>query len=64
MHPDDLVRSPNDCRKLGDAERRGIGSQDRVRRADFIQLSKNLLLEVEIFRDGLDDEVSVFSCLG
>ena len=57
VHPDDLARPPGDHRELGDRQARGVGRQDRVRRADLVQLREDLGLELHALGHGLDDQL-------
>ena len=44
---------------LGHRQRRRVGGEDGVRVADLVQLGEHRLLEVQSFRDRLDDELDV-----
>ena len=44
---------------LGDAERGGVGGQDRVRADDAVERPEDRLLDLERLHDRLDDEVGV-----
>jgi hypothetical protein len=57
VHADDLARPPGDHRELGDRQARGVGRQDRVRRADLVQLGEDLGLELHALGHGLDDQL-------
>ena len=59
VHPDDLARPAGDHRELGDRQARGVGGQDRVRRADLVQLGEDLGLELHALGHGLDDQLGV-----
>ena len=50
-------------RQLGDAQRRGVRDEDRVRPDDLLERRVGLPLVVEVLDDRLDDEVAVLQAL-
>ena len=61
MHPDNLVRpvrfSGHDVYIQGG----GVGGEDNIRSAEFIQGFKNPFLDLDVFGGRFDDEFEVFS---
>ena len=60
---DHLIRTLDGSRQLGGGQSGGVGSEDRVRRADLIQLLQQVFLEIHALEDNFHNEVSVGSCL-
>ncbi len=57
VHAHALLRAVSHAGNFRHAERRGIGSEDSCRAADFIEERENLDLRFHFLRDGLDDEI-------
>jgi hypothetical protein len=54
VQADDAARVLRRDRELGDRQARGVGREDRVRRADRVELAEDLALEVEVLGHRLD----------
>ena len=59
VHADDPLGVRRRDGDLGDRQRGGVGGQHGVRRDDRVDLAEQLLLEVELLRNGLDHELAV-----
>ncbi len=59
VHADDAVRAVGGDGDLGDRQRRGVRDQDRLGRADPVQLSEDRLLEFQVLGHRLDGEIHV-----
>src|SRR5450759_276448 len=56
MHAEDAVVAPGSRGNLGDRQRRSVGSEQRVRRTDFIEFAEHLVLDLEVFEHRLDHD--------
>ena len=63
MQPREPIRPRRRRGKFGDAERRGVGHQNRVSADDGLERRVGLLLVLEVLHDRLDDEVARFQRL-
>src|SRR5207245_4639332 len=63
VEPEDLAGGRGRRGQGRDVARRGVGRQDRVGRADPVELRKGLVLELLVLRHGLDDEVAPLEVL-
>ncbi len=59
MGPHDLVLPVGRSRHGCDRQDGGVCGQDRLGLAELVELGEDLLLQVQVLRDGLDDEVGV-----
>ena len=58
MHADETFVASGAGRDFGDRERRRIGSEDRVRCADAIQLSEQPMLDCEVLEYRFDHDIA------
>ena len=59
VQADDAVVAARAAGDLGDRQRRGVGGEDRVLRADLVELAEQLALDGELLEHRLDDEIGV-----
>jgi hypothetical protein len=59
MQSDDIFRPFGDAADLVDVQCGCIGGKDRARLHDPVQVGEYFLLQVHVFKDGLNDEVTV-----
>ena len=59
MHADEAIRAAGSAGDLGDADRRRVAGEDRVRRADLVQLAEQVVLDGQALEHRLDHQVAV-----
>src|SRR5829696_4829183 len=59
MRTYDGLGSPRGRSDGGDGNRTGVGREHRAVAADAVEIAEDLLLDLDLFEDGLDDDVGV-----
>ena len=59
VHADDVLRALGLRGEVGDAQRGGRRREDGARLADAVEVGEELVLDADLLRDGLDDDVDV-----
>ncbi len=59
MQADEALGALGRRHQLGDGDGRGVGGEDRVLLHDGVELGVGLALLLDVFDDGLDDDVAV-----
>ena len=58
MHADEAIRAARARGNLGDRQGRGVGGEERVRRAHLVEPRQHLVLHAQILEHRLDDDVA------